>query len=178
MKFFFENNINNLIRKNNKFVNELMYNIIDCNNTELINKILEKFGKPNNSKKDDESGIIEFESLCITIICLYKQDEILVKKIYEIFKKNSFNFYEINKTYRNYLPLILSEFMYLFPEKDKLIIYKSMLKYYEEMFYYFYFIEKENFEYALNNLNNGISEDILDYYFDNYDRINIDNCIV
>jgi len=49
-----------------------------------------------------------------------------------------------------------------------------MLKYYEEMFYYFYFLEKENFEYALNNLNDGISEEILDYYFDNYDKIYIE----
>ena len=176
---FFKEDSNNLIRNNNKFVNELMYNIIDYNNTELINKILSKFGNPINTQKDDESGTIEFERFFITIICIYKKDENIVKKIYEIFKNKKFNLYEINKSYRTYLPLILSEFMYLFPEEDKIKIYKSMFKYYEEFFYYFYFLDKDNFEYALNNLNNGISEDILDYYFDNYDKINIqENCKV
>ena len=43
------------------------------------------------------------------------------------------------------------------------------------MFYYFYFLEKENFEYALNNLNDGISEEILDYYFENFDKIYIEH---
>ena len=74
--------------------------------------------------------------------------------------------------------------MYLFPEKEKIVIYKSILKYYEEMYYYFYFIDKQNFEEALNNLNNGISDEIFDYYFENYDIIwnkdlvNVDSNII
>ena len=171
---FFKDDYNNSIKSQNKIVNELIYKTIDYNNTELIKRILEKLGNKTNSKKDDESGIIDFEIFFITIICLYKRDENMVKKIYEIFKNKKFNLYEINKTYRNYLPLILSEFMYLFPEEEKIIVYKSIFKYYEEMFYYFYFLEKENFEYALNNLNDGISEEILDYYFDNYNKIYIE----
>ena len=171
---FFRDDYNNSIKSENKIVNELFYKMIDYNNTELINKILEKFGNITNSKKEDESAKIEYERFFITTICLYKRDENTVKKIYEIFKNKKFNFYEINKTYRTYLPLILSEFMYLFPEEEKILVYKSMLKYYEEMFYYFYFLEKENFEYALNNLNDGISEEILDYYFENYDKIYIE----
>ena len=148
--------------------------MIDQNKTEVRNNIGKKVSNITNSKKEDESGIIEYERFFITIICLYKRDENIVKKIFEIFKNKKFNLYEINKTYRNDLPLILSEFMYLFPEEEKILVYKSMLKYYEEMYYYFYFLEKENFEYALNDLNDGISEEILDYFFENYDKIYIE----
>ena len=94
-------------------------------------------------------------------------------KIFDILKKNNFSFYKINKTYKTFLPIILNEFMYLFPEKDKLIIYKSMEQYYEEMFYNLYFLEKDNFEDALNYLNKGFSYEILDYYFDKPDNNNI-----
>ena len=61
--------------------------------------------------------------------------------------------------------------MYLFPDEDKLNIYISIFKYYEEMFYNFYFLDQENFEKGLNNLNNSLSEDILDFYFENFDNI-------
>lgn len=114
---FFRDDYNNSIKSENKIVNELLYKMIDYNNCELINKILEKFGNITNSKNYDESAKIDYERFFITTICLYKRDEKTVKKIYEIFKNKKFNFYEINKTYRTYLPLILSEFMYLFPEE-------------------------------------------------------------
>ena len=177
-KFFLkEINLNN--KKINKEINSLVYEVIDYNNTDLINKILEKFDNPTNIKEEDESGQIEYEKFFITIICIFKRDENIVKKIYEIFKKNNFNLYQINKTYRIYLPLILIEFMYLFPENEKIMIYKSIAHYYEEMYYNFYFLEKEDFEYALNILNDGMPYDVLDYFFDNFEDIYIEyNCKV
>ena len=45
---FFKDEKNNMIRSNNNFVNQLMVNIIDWNNTDLINKILIKLGTKNN----------------------------------------------------------------------------------------------------------------------------------
>ena len=71
--------------------------------------------------------------------------------------------------------MILSEFMYLFPENEKIIIYKSIFQYYEEMFYNFYYFDQFDFVEGLNNLNNGLSYDVLDYFFDNYDNIYSDN---
>ena len=168
---FFNENANEFKKEYNNKIYELFCELIDCNDNNLISKILEKFDTPTNDVKEDESGRIEYEKVFILILCLYKRDENIIKKIYEIYKKNNFNLYKINKTYRSVLPLILVEFMYLFPEKEKIIIYKSISSYYEEMYYYFYFGDKENFEEALNNLNNGISEEIFDYYFENYDII-------
>ena len=173
---FFKEDINNSIIRNKEYFSKLIYEIIDYNNTELINKIIEKFDKPNNSLEEDISGEIDFEKIFIFIICLFKREEKIVKKLYDSYKKSNYNLYKINKTYRTFFPIILNEFMYLFPEKEKLIIYKSIAQYYEEMFYNLYFLEKENFEEALNYLNNGLSYEILDYYFDNFD-IN-DNCKV
>ena len=170
-RFFVESKNISIIENNNWF-NELLFKIINYNNTDLIDTIISKFEGAKNPEKEDKSGQIEFESSFIKIICLCKRDENVVKQIYKIFKKNNFNLYKINKTYRNDLPLILMEFMYLFEEKEKIIIYKSLFQYYEEMYYYFYFLEKDNFEYALNNLNNGISEDILNFYFENFEEIN------
>ena len=121
---FFLDKYNKKNNKINEEIDDLFVNIIDYNNTDLINKILDKFGNPTNSKDEDETGQIEFEKKFITILCLFKRDENIVKKIYEIFKKNNFNFYKMNKTYRINLPLILSQFMYLFPDNEKLIIYK------------------------------------------------------
>ena len=45
---FFKDEKNNMIRGNNNIVNQLMVNIIDWNNTDLINKILIKLGTKNN----------------------------------------------------------------------------------------------------------------------------------
>ena len=175
-KFFIEDiNIEN-IKKNEKNY-KLIYEVIDYNNTELINKILDKFDKPNNLIEEDKSGEIDNEKMFIFILCYYKKEEEIVKKIYNIFKKTNFDLYKINKAYRTFLPLILNKFMYLFPEKEKILIYKSMAKYYEEMYYNFYFIEKENFEQSLNHLNNGFSYEILDFYFENFD-IDYDTCKV
>ena len=178
---FFKEDINNNNKTYNQSYYKSIYEIIDYNNIELVNKILEKFGNPTNQIEDDYSGQIEYEKFFITILCLYKRDEKLVLKIYEIFKKNNFDLYKINKTYRTYLPLILSEFMYLFPDNEKIIIYKSIYKYYEEMFYYFYFIDKSNFEKALHNLNNGVNNEILDFYFENFNadyQTQIDSIII
>ena len=180
---FYENE-NKLNKEYNDKIYELLYELIDYNDSNLLNKILEKFDTPTNDEKEDESGQIEYEKFFILILCLYKRDENIIKKIYHIYKKNNFNLYKINKTYRSVLPLILVEFIYLFPEKEKIVIYKSISKYYEEMYYYFYFADKENYEKALNNLNNGISDEIFDYYFENYDIIgnkellNVDSNIV
>ena len=184
VNMFFNENYNISNKTYNDKFNELLFELIDYKDTNLINKILEKFDTPSNDLKEDESGQIEYESFFILILCLCKRDENIIKKIYEIYKKNNFNLYTINKTYRCILPLILLEFMYLFPEKEKIVIYKSILKYYEEMYYYFYFIDKQNLEEALNNLNNGISDEIFDYYFENYDIIwnkdlvNVDSNII
>ena len=180
---FYENE-NKLNKEYNDKIYELLYELIDYNDSNLIKKILEKFDTPTNDEKEDESGQIEYEKFFILILCLYKRDENVIKKIYDIYKKNNFNLYKINKTYRSVLPLILVEFIYLFPEKEKIVIYKSISKYYEEMYYYFYFADKENYEKALNNLNNGISDEIFDYYFEKYDIIgnkellNVDSNIV
>ena len=168
---FFENGINIQFKKKIEFYSELIYKSLDYNNSELIDKILTKIENPINSKKDDESGLIEFEIFYITIICLYKKEEKVIKKIYEFLKDKKFNLYELNKNFRAYLPLILSKFMYLFPEQDKIMIYKSLFDYYEEMYYYNAYFINDNYENALNNLNDGISEDILDFYFDNYNKI-------
>ena len=169
-KFFLEN-INKSNELKNDIINKLLYEMIDYKNTNLIDQILMKFDNPTNNEKEDDSGQIEFETFVILFLCLFKRDENLVNKIYEIYKNTNFNIYKINKTYRNVLPIILCEFMCLFPEKEKIIIYKSISQYYQEMFYYFYFLDKQNFEGALNNLNNGFSDEILDYYFDNYENL-------
>ena len=162
---------NQRIKECNDKYNKLLYELIDYNNMNLINKILEKFDTPSNDEKEDETGQIEFEKYFILILCLYKRDETIVQKLYEIYKKNNYNMYKINKTYRSYFSLILVEFMYLIPKNEKILIYKSITQYYEEMYYYFYFFDKENFENALNNLNKGISDEIYDYYFEKYDII-------
>ena len=162
---------NQRIKECNDKYNKLLYELIDYNDTNLINKILEQFDIPSNDEKEDETGQIEFEKYFILILCLYKRDETIVQKLYEIYKKNNYNLYKINKTYRSYFSLILVEFMYLIPKNEKILIYKSITQYYEEMYYYFYYFDKENFENSLNNLNKGISDEIYDYYFEKYDII-------
>ena len=59
--------------------------------------------------------------------------------------------------------------MYLIEENDKIKAYKSMFNYYEEMHCYWLYPESNDFEKSLNNLNNGFSFEILDFYFENKD---------
>ena len=163
---FFEDDIN---EKNNNIIqeyNKLKYELIDYNNTKLIKKILDKFDIPGNSQKEEESGEIDYEKYFILFLCLFKKDENIIKKIFDIFEKNNYDFYKINKNYRCILPIIINEFMYLFPEKEKIKVYKSMEQYNEEMYYNFYYLEKSYFQDALINFNNGFSFEILDYYFE------------
>ena len=178
-RFFKESSNNNKKYLNQKY-NKLKYELIDYNNIDLIKKIITKFGNPFNLQKEEDSGEIDYEKYYILFICLFKRDENIIKKIYDIFKDNNYDFYKINKNYRTILPLILNEFMYLFPENEKIKVYKSMEKYNEEMYYNFYFFEKSYFQEALNNLNNGFSFEILDHYFENYEIIytNVDDIIV
>ena len=71
--------------------------------------------------------------------------------------------------------------MYLFEENDKIKAYKSMFNYYEEMHYYWFYEESNDFENSLNNINNGFSFEILDFYFENNnvnDIMSIDDIIV
>ena len=166
---FFRNDVIN--ERNNiiKYYNELIYGVIDYNNSDLINKILEKFDKINENREEDETGQIDYEKYFILIICIYKRDENIIKKIFEIFKNNEFNLYKIYREFRNILPLIINEFMYLFQEGDKIKVYESMYNYYEEMYYNLFFFDRQNFENSLNNLNKGFSFDILDYYFEKND---------
>ena len=130
---------------------------------------MEKFDKINENREEDETGQIDYEKYFILIICIYKRDENIIKKIFEIFKNNKFNLYKIHREFRNILPLIINEFMYLFQEADKIKVYESMYNYYEEMYYNLFFFDRQNFENSLNNLNKGFSFDILDYYFEKND---------
>ena len=167
------------LNKNNneiiKSYNELKYGVIDYNNLDLIEKILIKFDKISNDREEGQSGEIDYDKYFILIICLYKRDENIIKKIFEIFKKNEFNFYKINQDFRYILPLIINEFMYLFEEKDKIKVYKSMHQYYEEMQYFLFYPNNKYFKDSLNNINRGFSFDILDFYFEKNDIKNIES---
>ena len=134
-----------------------------------------KFDKISNDREEGQSGEIDYEKYFILIICLYKRDENIIKKIFEIFKKNEFNFYKINQDFRYILPLIINEFMYLFEEKDKIKVYKSMHQYYEEMQYFLFYPNNKYFKDSLNNINRGFSFDILDFYFEKNDIKNIES---
>ena len=178
-KLFVNNFFYDELNKNNneiiKSYNELIYGVIDYNNLDLIEKILTKFDKISNDREEGQSGEIDYEKYFILIICLYKRDENIIKKIFEIFKKNEFNFYKINQDFRYILPLITNEFMYLFEEKDKIKVYKSMHQYYEEMQYFLFYPNNKYFKDSLNNINRGFSFDILDFYFEKNDIKNIES---
>ena len=152
-----------------KLNNEILYGLIDHNNSLLIDKILNKFDKINDDKNEVNNGQIDYEKYFILIICLYKRDENIIKKILKIFKENQFNFDKINVHFRSILSLIINEFMYLIEENDKIKAYKSMFNYYEKMHCYWLYPESNDFEKSLNNLNNGFSFEILDFYFENKD---------
>ena len=167
-KFFYDES-NKKNKELKKLNNEILYGLIDHNNSLLIDKILNKFDKINDDKNEVNNGQIDYEKYFILIICLYKRDENIIKKILKIFKENQFNFDKINVHFRSILSLIINEFMYLIEENDKIKAYKSMFNYYEEMHCYWLYPESNDFEKSLNNLNNGFSFEILDFYFENKD---------